>query len=238
MKNIISAKFFLKNSNIYYYILNIFTALFFVIGLYLALLSSPADYQQGNSVRIMYIHVPSAWISLILYFLLGLFSIGFIVFRIIMFDLIAINIAPIGFTFSFITLFTGSLWGKPIWGTWWVWDIRLTSFAILAFFFFSYISFRELSKDTPMTQRNSALFAIIGLLNLPIIKFGVEKWHSLHQPSSLFKKSGPAIDSSMLMPLFIMISSLLLYATSLAVVKIKISLYKKKIYKLSQYIVN
>lgn len=228
----ISPKFFLEESDNISKIINYCLLLLFCFGVYFVFLGSPADYQQGNSVRIMYIHVPSAWTSLALYFLLGIFSIGFLVMKNPICDIIASSIAPIGLVFSVITLITGSLWGKPIWGAWWVWDIRLTSFAILTFFYFSYISFRQLNEDNQNTQNNAAFLAILGLINLPVVKFSVEVWNSLHQPTSILKKNGPSIDQSMLIPLLIMTLFCICYSISLSLTKAKILLYKKKLDKI------
>jgi heme exporter protein C len=231
MKNIFSTTFFFEEVNPLYKVVNIILISLLVVGIYFIFFNSPPDYQQGNSVRIMYIHVPAAWMSLMLYFLLGFFSVGLIVFKIPMCDIIANSIAPVGLTFSVITLITGSLWGKPMWGAWWVWDVRLTSFSILTFFYFSYISFREFNKNYHSAQNNAALLAVLGLINLPIVKFCVEIWNSLHQPTSLFKRSGPTIDKSMMVPLVIMILFSLFYSLSLALVKIRASIYEKKIAK-------
>ena len=171
-------------------------------GLYLALLSSPADYQQGDAVRIMYIHVPAAWIALSSYLLLGICAFFFLIWRHPLAEIAARSIAPIGTGFSVITLVTGSLWGKPIWGVWWVWDGRLTSMLILFFFFVSYLALSNAFDQTERGARPAAILALIGCINLPIVKFSVDWWHTLHQPASIMRSGGIAIDSSMLWPLF------------------------------------
>ena len=171
-------------------------------GLYLALLSSPADYQQGEAVRIMYIHVPAAWIALSSYFLLGICAFFFLIWRHPLAEIAARSIAPIGAGFAVITLLTGSLWGKPIWGVWWVWDGRLTSMLILFFFFVGYLALSNAFEQSERGARPAAILALIGCINLPIVKFSVDWWHTLHQPASIMRAGGITIDSSMLWPLF------------------------------------
>ena len=171
-------------------------------GLYLALLSSPADYQQGEAVRIMYIHVPAAWIALSSYFLLGICAFFFLIWRHPLAEIAARSIAPIGAGFAMITLLTGSLWGKPIWGVWWVWDGRLTSMLILFFFFVGYLALSNAFEQSERGARPAAILALIGCINLPIVKFSVDWWHTLHQPASIMRAGGITIDSSMLWPLF------------------------------------
>ena len=171
-------------------------------GLYLALLNSPADYQQGEAVRIMYIHVPAAWIALSSYLLLGICAFFFLIWRHPLAEIAARSIAPIGAGFAVITLVTGSLWGKPIWGVWWVWDGRLTSMLILFFFFVGYLALSNAFEQSERGARPAAILALIGCINLPIVKFSVDWWHTLHQPASIMRTDGIAIDSSMLWPLF------------------------------------
>ncbi len=171
-------------------------------GLYLALLSSPADYQQGEAVRIMYIHVPAAWIALSSYLLLGICAFFFLIWRHPLAAIAARSIAPIGSGFALITLVTGSLWGKPIWGVWWVWDGRLTSMLVLFFFFVGYLALSNAFEQSERGARPASILALIGCINLPIVKFSVDWWHTLHQPASIMRSRGIAIDSSMLWPLF------------------------------------
>ena len=171
-------------------------------GLYLALLSSPSDYQQGEAVRIMYIHVPAAWIALSSYFLLGICAFFFLIWRHPLAEIAARSIAPIGAGFAVITLLTGSLWGKPIWGVWWVWDGRLTSMLILFFFFVGYLALSNAFEQSERGARPAAILALIGCINLPIVKFSVDWWHTLHQPASIMRAGGITIDNSMLWPLF------------------------------------
>lgn len=171
-------------------------------GLYLALFNSPADYQQGNAVRIMYVHVPSAWLALSSYLLLGICSFFFLIWRHPLAEIAARSVAPIGTGFAFLTLITGSLWGKPIWGVWWVWDGRLTSMLVLFFFFVGYLSLSNAFDRTERGARPAAILALVGCVNLPIVKFSVDWWHTLHQPASIMRTGGISIDTSMLWPLF------------------------------------
>lgn len=181
------------------------------IGLYFALFSSPADYQQGEMVRIMYVHVPSAWMSLGIYSFMTVCSFSSLVWKTRITYLMSVASAPIGAAFALITLVTGSLWGKPIWGTWWVWDARLTSMLILFLLYLSYISVTNSGTNILRAEKPASVIAIIGFINIPIVKFSVDIWYSLHQPASVFKMSGPSIHSSMLLPLMIMFTSFICF---------------------------
>ena len=183
----------------------------FIWGLYLGLIASPADYQQGDSVRIMYVHVPSAWLALSSYLSLGLCALFFIVWRHQLADIAARAILPVGAGFALITLVTGSLWGKPIWGTYWVWDARLTSMLVLFMFFIGYGALRYSFENAEKGARMASILAIIGCVNLPIVKFSVDWWNTLHQPASILRSGGMAIDSSMLWPLFVMFGAFQLF---------------------------
>ena len=176
-------------------------AIFFIFGLYLALLASPPDYQQGDAVRIMYVHVPSAWLALSSYLLLGICSFFFLIWRHPLAEIAARSIAPIGTGFAALTLITGSFWGKPIWGVWWVWDGRLTSMLVLFFFFIGYISLSNAFDRSERGARPAAILALVGCINLPIVKFSVDWWHTLHQPASIMRSEGISIDPAMLWPL-------------------------------------
>jgi len=180
-------------------------------GLYLALFGSPADYQQGESVRIMYVHVPSAWLALSGYLGLGLSALFFIVWKHQLADIAAQAIMPVGAGFALICLITGSLWGKPIWGTFWVWDARLTSMLVLFMFFIGYGALRYGFDNPEKGARMASILALIGCVNLPIVKFSVDWWHTLHQPASIIRSGGMAIDSSMLWPLFVMFAAFQLF---------------------------
>ena len=180
------------------------TGLLAAFGLYYALFDSPADYQQGDSVRIMYVHVPAAWMALFCYTTIaGASAVGFI-WKHPLADVAAKETAPIGASFTLLALVTGSLWGKPMWGAWWAWDARLTSVLILFFLYIGYMSVWRAFPDKTRAARLAAILAIVGFVNIPIIKFSVEWWNSLHQPASVFRGGGPTIDGSMLTPLFLM----------------------------------
>ncbi|MBN8530279.1 MAG: heme ABC transporter permease, partial [Alphaproteobacteria bacterium] len=177
----------------------------FAWGGWLALAASPPDYQQGETVRIMYVHVPAAWMALGVYALMGALSASYLIWRHHLADVLASSAAPIGAVFTFICLITGSLWGKPTWGTWWEWDARMTSVLILFFLYLGYIALRSARPDAPhLMAKPAALLSLVGLVNLPVIKFSVEWWNTLHQPASVFRASGPSIHPDMLKPLLIM----------------------------------
>ena len=177
------------------------------VGLYFALFNSPADYQQGETVRIMYVHVPAAWMALMCYSVMAVASaVGFI-WKHPLADVAAKETAPIGAGFTLLALVTGSLWGKPMWGAWWAWDARLTSVLVLFFLYVGYISLWRAVPDKARAARLAAILAIVGFVNIPIIKFSVEWWNSLHQPASIIRDGGPKIDGSMLTPLFLMMAA-------------------------------
>jgi heme exporter protein C len=189
----------------------------FAYGLYISLVVSPADYQQGEAVRIMYIHVPSAWMSLMIYSIMAAMSALYLIGRTPAAYMIARASAPIGLCFTLITLITGSLWGKPIWGSYWVWDARLTSVLILLFFYLGYLLLIHSFQNDSKAATSSSILALVGVINIPLIKFSVEYWHTLHQPASILRKGGIAIHPSMLSPLLIMAAAcLLLYLTLLS----------------------
>ena len=198
------------------------------LGLYYGLFDSPKDYQQGDAVRIMYVHVPSAWLASILYFSLAISCIFYLVWKHPLADLIANAIAPIGLVFSVLTLITGSLWGKPMWGTWWVWDARLTSMLILFFFYLGFILLSNAFERKIDGSKTASVLAIIGLINLPIIKFSVDWWHTLHQPSSILRMDGPSIDKEMLFPLALMMVGFSLFSLYLIIINVKTMLMEKK----------
>lgn len=172
-------------------------------GLYLALLASPPDYQQGETVRIMYIHVPSAWLSMGIYAMMAVCSAIWLVWRHPLADLLARNAAPLGAIFTAIVLITGSLWGKPMWGAWWVWDARLTSVLILFFLYLGYMALADEDLIDNRSRSRVAIFSLVGAVNLPIIKFSVNWWNTLHQPASVLRSGGSSLDASMLKPLLV-----------------------------------
>jgi heme exporter protein C len=191
------------------------TLLCFAIGLYGALVSSPADYQQGETVRIMYVHVPAAWMGLFVYVLMALASAVALVFRHPLADAAAKTAAPLGAAFCFLALATGSIWGKPMWGTWWVWDARLTSMFVLMLLYLGYIAIWQAFDDPHRAAALARVVALVGVINIPIVKFSVEWWNTLHQPASVMKMSGPTIHPSMLWPLLFMAIAYTLFFTAL-----------------------
>lgn len=173
-------------------------------GLYLGLAASPPDYQQGEAVRIMYVHVPAAWMALFVYASMALAALVGLVWRHVVAELYARAAAPLGAAFTFLCLATGSLWGKPMWGTWWVWDARLTSVLVLFLLYLGYIALSDAFDDEQRGIDAGAFLLLAGAVNLPVIKFSVEWWSTLHQPASVFRAGGPRIDASMLKPLLCM----------------------------------
>ena len=198
------------------------------IGLVEALFLSPEDYIKSHSVRIMYVHVPSAWISLGIFSLIALFSVGSFIFKNKNFSLIAKSLAPSGFVFNVIALVTGSIWGKPTWGTWWAWDARITSMLILVLFYSMYIlAWRIFDKKEQVTKITS-IIAILGAINIPIIKFSVDWWSTLHQNSSVKILSETSIHPSMLVPLLIMTAAFSLFSLLIFLMKYNTELIKTK----------
>ena len=198
-----------------------------VVGLIFSLFVSPKDYIQGDAVRIMYVHVPSAWIALLSFATISFLCILNFIFKFKNVSLIYKSLAPIGLTFNIIAIVTGSLWGQPTWGTWWAWDARITSMLILCIFYILYIlSWRILENKTSVNKVTS-LISILGLINLPIIKFSVEWWNTLHQPASI-TLSGSSIHSSMLVPLFIMTAAFVLFSILIFLMKYNTELIKIK----------
>ncbi|MDH6229837.1 heme exporter protein C [Mesorhizobium soli] len=179
------------------------SALLLAVGLYMSF-AAPEDYQQGSTVRIMYIHVPFAWISMMCYSLMALSSLGTLVWRHPLADVSLKAAAPIGVTFTALALITGSIWGKPMWGTWWVWDARLTSVFVLFLMYLGIIALTRALDDPTRSARAAAIMTLVGFVNIPIIKFSVNWWNTLHQPASVFRMGGPTIDQSMLWPLMVM----------------------------------
>lgn len=185
----------------------IFGALFlglFIYGAYLALFVAPADYQQGESYRIIFVHVPAAWMSLFVYVVMATASAIGLIWRMKMAFVVAICSAPIGAAFTFIALATGSLWGAPIWGTWWEWDARLTSELILLFLYWGVMALYYAFDERQTAERAMALLSIVGIVIVPIIHYSVEWWSSLHQGATVFREGGPAMPASMLTPLLLM----------------------------------
>jgi len=187
------------------------TALLLLAGLYLGLVSAPTDYQQGDSYRIIFIHVPAAWMSMFIYVVIAATGFITLVWRMKMADVIARSSAPIGAMFTFAALVTGSLWGKPMWGTWWIWDARLTSELILLFLYLGYMALQSAIEDRKTAARAGAVLALVGVINIPIIHYSVDWWNTLHQGSTVTKFGKPSIDISMLIPLLLMALAFQLY---------------------------
>ena len=199
-----------------------------LIGLFEALILSPEDYKQSDSVRIMYVHVPSAWISLGIFSLISILSFGILIFKNKNFSLIAKSLAPSGLLFNIIALVTGSIWGRPTWGTWWAWDARITSMLLLAIFYLMYILSWRVTDDNEKAVKASSIIAIIGLINVPIIKFSVDWWSTLHQPASVNLLKETTIHSSMLVPLAIMTAAFALFSLLIFLMKYNTELIKIK----------
>ena len=221
-------------SRIFYWIeklisfINSIFFIFLIIALTFALILSPPDYLQGDSVRIMYVHVPSAWIGLASFTSIALLSILSFVFKIKNLNLITKSIAPIGLLFTCLAIITGSLWGQPTWGTWWVWDARITSMVILSIFYILFILAHKLIKTEDKANKVSNIIAIIGLVNIPVIKYSVDWWNTLHQPASIKLDGSSSIHSSMLLPLMLMLLVLLLYCALILLMKYKTEIIRIK----------
>lgn len=204
------------------------TVCLFSFGLYQSLIASPVDYQQGEMVRVMYVHVPAAWMSLGIYIFIAICSFCNLVWKTRMSYILAIAAAPIGTCFALITLVTGSLWGKPIWGTWWVWDARLTSMLVLFLLYLSYMAVASSGNSISRAERPASVVALIGLVNIPIVKFSVDIWYSLHQPASILRSGGPSIHNSMLIPLLIMFVSFIFYFIVILILRTTVVINKVK----------
>ena len=220
-------KIFLITSRAPKYVLVLFIIVL-SIGLTEALILSPEDYKQSHSVRIMYVHVPSAWISLGIFSLIAFLSLSVFVFKNKNFSLISKSLAPSGFVFSIIALVTGAIWGKPTWGTWWAWDARITSMLILALFYLMYLLSWRIFENKERVIKITSIIAILGFINVPIIKFSVDWWSTLHQASSINILSKTSIHSSMLIPLAIMTAAFTLFSILIFLMKYNTELIKIK----------
>jgi len=199
------------------------------VGLYLGLLGSPADYQQGESVRIMYVHVPAAWMAMFVYTGMAVSAAVGLIWKHPLADLIAKSSAPIGACFTFLALFTGALWGKPMWGAWWVWDARLTSMLVLFFLYLGYMALIEAFDDPSRGIKASSILVLVGVVNIPIIKFSVDWWNTLHQPASVLKMGGPSIDPSMLWPLLLMAVAFTTYYFWVLLVRVRAEIIANRV---------
>jgi heme exporter protein C len=198
------------------------------VGIYLALVVAPPDYQQGEAVRIMYVHVPAAWMALSVYLFIALASGVALVWRHPLAEIAARAAAPIGAAFTFVCLTTGSLWGRPMWGTWWVWDARLTSVLVLFFLYLGYIALVNGFDDPTRGGRAGSISALVGVVNLPIIKFSVDWWNTLHQPASVLRLGKPTIALSMLVPLLVMAAGFMLLFGTLLMLRMRTALNERK----------
>ena len=201
----------------------------FAVGLYGALFTSPPDYQQGETVRIMFVHVPAAWMALFVYSVMALASAIAVIFRHPLADAAAKTAAPIGAVFCFLALATGSLWGKPMWGAWWVWDARLTSMFVLMLLYLGYMAIWAAIDEPHRAAMIARIVALVGFINVPVVKFSVDWWNSLHQPASVFRAGGPAIDKSMLWPLLVMGLAYTFLFLALHLVSIRAEIAARKI---------
>jgi len=198
-------------------------------GLYLAFFASPADYQQGETVRIMYIHVPAAWMALLAYLAMAVAAIFYLVWRHPLADIGARAMAVPGASFALITLLTGSFWGRPMWGTWWVWDARLTSMLILFFLYLGYIALADGFERPERGSKPASLLLVVGVINLPIIKFSVDWWNTLHQGSSVLRFGGPSIDPAMLLPLLVMALAMLGWFICVSILRMNTLLAQRRL---------
>ena len=202
--------------------------IFLIVALTFALILSPPDYLQGDSVRIMYVHVPAAWIGLLSYTFIALLSILNFTFKIKNLNLITKSIAPLGLMFTCLAIITGSLWGQPTWGTWWAWDARITSMLILTIFYILFILAHKLISQEDKANKVSSIILIFGLINIPIIKYSVDWWNTLHQPASIKVVGTSTIHSSMMLPLILMLLVLLLYSALIFLMKYKTEIIRIK----------
>jgi heme exporter protein C len=205
------------------------------LGLVWSLVLAPPDYQQGESVRIMFIHVPAAWMALSAYLLIAIASAVALVWRHPLAEIAAQAAAPIGAAFTLVCLATGSLWGRPMWGAWWVWDARLTSVLVLFFLYLGYIALVNAFDDSSRGARAGSLLALVGIVNLPIIKFSVDWWNTLHQPASVLRLRGPSIDRALLLPLLVMGAGFALLFLWLLLLRMHTALNEKKARALRLY---
>jgi len=234
LKNFFPNKILSLNKNLFTVLIVIMISII-IVGLINALITSPPDAVQGNSVRIMYVHVPSSFIAIGCFGFIGIASIATLIFKVKILPLMAKSIAPVGSVFCLISIVTGSLWGKPTWGIFWVWDARLTSMLILLVFYLAYIAVWKFIENYEKANKTASIVAIIGSLNLPVIKYSVDWWNTLHQPSSITLTSAPTIHYTMLVPLIIMLVGMIIYSLIIFLMKYKTEIIKFKIDKKRNY---
>ena len=198
-------------------------------GAYVAFFASPPDYQQGETVRIMYIHVPAAWMALFIYTSMAIAALVGIVWKHVVAELYAKAVAPVGAAFTFICLVTGSLWGRPMWGAWWAWDARLTSELVLLFLYLGLIALRGAIDEPQRAGRATALLALVGVVNIPIIHFSVDWWNTLHQPASVSRLDAPALHPSMLLPLLVMALAFMAWFATVLLWRIEAALAERRL---------
>jgi heme exporter protein C len=204
------------------------TVLVLAIGFWMSM-SAPDDYQQGSTVKIMFIHVPFAWLSMMCYTIMSIAALGTLVWRHPLADVSAKAAAPIGAVFTALALITGSLWGKPMWGTWWVWDARLTSVFVLFLMYLGIIALTRAMDDPAKSAKATAILTLVGFINIPIIKFSVDWWNTLHQPASIVRMNGPSIDPSMLWPLFTLAAAFHLFLLAVMIERMRTLLLEAKL---------
>ena len=229
MLDYLSTKNFKHVHDHYLFWIKIFFLTLVIFGLITSLFVSPADYLQGDTVRIMYVHVPASWLALQIFAVMSICGFITLIFKIRVFTLIAKSVAPIGFTFSLISLFTGSIWGQPTWGTFWTWDARLTSMLVLVIFYIIYIIIWKIIPKFNLAEKLTSIVSLIGLANLPIIKFSVEWWNTLHQPSTIKLTESSTIHSTMLTPLLIMFFAFLIFSMIIFLIRFKLESLNLKI---------
>jgi len=204
------------------------TLLLLLGGLYLGLFVAPPDYQQGQSYRIIFVHVPSAWMSLFIYTFMAVLSGIYLIWNIKLADVMVRSSAMLGASFTFLALATGSLWGKPMWGAWWVWDARLTTELILLFLYLGYLALVSAIEDTRTAARAGGVLILVGVVNIPIIHYSVEWWNTLHQGATVTKLDKPSIHVSMLIPLLLMAGAFQLYYFSLVLMRARVELLERE----------
>ena len=229
MLSFFNSKNFRNFHDDYLFWIKIFFLTLVIFGLIISLFVSPADYLQGDTVRIMYVHVPASWLALQIFAAMSICGFITLIFKTRIFTLISKSIAPIGFTFSLISLFTGSIWGQPTWGTFWTWDARLTSMLVLVIFYITYIFIWKIISKFNLAEKLSSIVSLIGLANLPIIKFSVEWWNTLHQPATIRFTESSTIHSTMLTPLLIMFIAFLSFSIIIFLIRFKLESLNLKI---------
>ena len=210
-------------------VLSVLAAVLAAVGLWMVFFVAPADYQQGETVKIMYIHVPAAWLAMGCYSVMALSAIGTLVWRHPLADVSGKAAAPLGAAFTALCLLTGSLWGKPMWGTWWVWDARLTSVLVLFLMYCGVIALWNAIEDPTRAGRSVAILTLVGFVNIPIVKFSVDWWNTLHQPASVIRLDGPTIDPSMLWPLLIMAVAATLLFVALHLAEMRNEILRRRV---------